>query len=76
VDHSATSPFRDRIFGVIWHNNRPAFVSFRNSNYWHAPIQVATRDDRDGHRQRHHDQCGRNGLLAVWPDTGSRGISA
>lgn len=73
VDHSATSPFRDRIY-VIWHNNRPAFTTFRNASGWHAPLQVS-RTETIGTAIGSDITTNEEGtVFAAWPDTGSKGL--
>jgi BNR/Asp-box repeat len=73
VDHSPTSPFRDRIY-VIWHNNRPAFVSFRNASGWHAPLQVSHTETTGTAIGSDITTNAAGTVFAVWPDTGSRGL--
>jgi hypothetical protein len=73
VDRSATSPFKDRIY-VIWHNGRPAFVSFRNNQGWHAPIRVSGAETTGTAIGSDITTNAAGHVFAVWPDTGSRGL--
>jgi len=73
VDRSATSPFKDRIY-VIWHNGRPAFVSFRNNQGWHAPIRVSGAETTGTAIGSDITTNAGGHVFAVWPDTGSRGL--
>jgi hypothetical protein len=73
VDHSPTSPFRDRIY-VIWHNGRPAFVSFRNAQGWHAPIQVSHAETTGTAIGSDIATNAAGTVFAVWPDTGTRSL--
>jgi hypothetical protein len=71
VDRSASSAFRDRIY-VIWHNNRPAFVSFRNASGWHAPVQISHEETLGTAIGSDITTNADGTVFAVWPDTGSR----
>jgi len=73
VDHSPTSPFRDRIY-VIWHNNRPAFLTFRNASGWHAPIQISHTETTGTAIGSDITTNAAGMVFAVWPDTGSRSL--
>jgi hypothetical protein len=73
VDQSATSPFRDRIY-VIWHNNEPAFVSFRNASGWHAPIQISHAETTGTAIGSDITTNADGTVFAVWPDTGSQSL--
>jgi hypothetical protein len=73
VDHSPTSPFRDRIY-IIWHNNRPAFTTFRNAAGWHAPLQVSHTETIGTAIGSDITTNAEGTVFAVWPDTGSRGV--
>jgi hypothetical protein len=73
VDRSPTSPFHDRIY-VIWHNNRPAFVSFRNTSGWHAPTQISHAETTGTAIGSDITTNAAGTVFAVWPDTGSRSI--
>jgi hypothetical protein len=73
VDRSPTSPFKDRIY-VIWHNNRPAFTSFRDDQGWHAPIQVSGGETTGTAIGSDITTNAAGHVFAVWPDTGSRGL--
>jgi len=73
VDYSPTSPFRDRIY-VIWHNNRPAFVTFRDALGWRAPTRVS-RTETTGTAIGSDIATNEAGhVFAVWPDTGSKNL--
>lgn len=73
VDRSPTSPFRDRIY-VIWHNNDPAFVSFRSASGWHAPIRVSHAETTGTAIGGDITTNAAGTVFAAWPDTGSRGL--
>jgi len=73
VDWSRTSPFRDRIY-VIWHNNRPAFVSFRNTSGWHAPTQISGAETTGTAIGSDITTNAVGHVFAVWPDTGSKSL--
>jgi hypothetical protein len=75
VDWSQTSPFRDRIY-VIWHNNRPAFISFRNSSGWHAPVQISGAETTGTAIGSDITINASGHVFAVWPDTGSKSLFA
>jgi hypothetical protein len=75
VDHSATSPFRDRIY-VIWHNGRPAFVNHRDGpgGAWQAPIQVSGPETLGTGIGSDIKTNSAGDVFAFWPDTVSRRI--
>jgi hypothetical protein len=73
VDRSPTSPFHDRIY-VIWHNNRPAFVSFRNTSGWHVPVQISHAETTGTAIGSDITTNAAGTVFAVWPDTGTKSI--
>jgi hypothetical protein len=73
VDHSQTSPFRDRIY-VIWHNGRPAFVTFRNASGWHTPTQISHAETTGTAIGSDITTNASGTVFAVWPDTGSKSL--
>jgi hypothetical protein len=73
VDRSQTSPFRDRIY-VIWHNGRPAQVSYRNNVGWHAPIRVSGAETTGTAIGSDITTNAAGDVFAVWPDTGSKSL--
>ncbi len=40
IDHSASSPYRDRVY-AIWHNSNPAYMNVRTASGWGSPIKVS-----------------------------------
>ncbi|MGY4348697.1 hypothetical protein ACVWXM_005164 [Bradyrhizobium sp. GM7.3] len=73
TDWSQTSPFRDRIY-VVWHNNRPAFVSFRSASGWHTPVRISGAETTGTAIGSDITTNTSGHVFAVWPDTGSRGL--
>jgi hypothetical protein len=73
VDLAPTSPFRDRIY-VIWYNGAPAFTSYRSSAGWHPPIRLSGVETTGAGIGSDITTNAAGHVLAVWPDTGSRGL--
>jgi hypothetical protein len=73
VDLGATSPFRDRIY-VIWHNGPPAFISYRSSAGWHAPIRLSGAETTGTAIGGDITGNATGNIFAVWPDTGSKSL--
>lgn len=73
VDHSPTSPFKDRIY-VIWHNGLPAFVNRRTgpAGAWQVPIQVSGAETTGTAIGGDIKTNSFGDVFAFWPDTGSR----
>jgi hypothetical protein len=73
VDLAQTSPFRDRIY-VIWHNGAPAFVSYRSSAGWHAPVRLSGAETTGTAIGSDITTNAAGHVFAAWPDTGSKGL--
>jgi hypothetical protein len=73
VDLAATSAFRDRIY-VIWHNGQPAYVSYRSSAGWHAPIRISGAETTGTAIGSDITGNAAGNVFAVWPDTGSKSL--
>jgi hypothetical protein len=73
TDWSQTSPFRDRIY-VIWHNNRPAYVSSRSGSGWHKPVLISGAETTGTAIGSDITTNESGHVFAVWPDTGSKGL--
>jgi hypothetical protein len=59
---------------VIWHNNRPAFVSYRSASGWHAPVRVSGAETTGTAIGSDITSNAAGHVFAVWPDTGSKGL--
>lgn len=73
IDWSSTSPFRDRIY-VIWHNNRPAYVSFRTGAGWHKPVLISGAETTGTAIGSDITTNEAGHVFVVWPDTGSKSL--
>ena len=75
VDHSSTSPYKDRIY-AIWHANAPTYISRRVSGVWSTPLQVSGTETTGGTSTGSDIKTNANGdVFAFWPSSGTtRGI--
>ncbi|MBL8112292.1 MAG: pre-peptidase C-terminal domain-containing protein, partial [Acidobacteria bacterium] len=73
VDHSATSPYKDRIY-LIWHNGLPAFMNVFNGTSWGTPIQVSGSETTGTGIGADVKTNSFGDVFGAWPDTTSRGI--
>jgi hypothetical protein len=73
VDLAPTSPFRDRIY-VIWHNSLPAFMSYRSSAGWQAPVRLSGAETTGTAIGSDITTNAAGHVFAAWPDTGSKGL--
>jgi hypothetical protein len=73
VDHSATSPYKDRIY-VCWHNGNPQYVNTRTAAGWGTPIQISGAET-SGTAIGCDVKTNANGDAYVfWPTTGNSRI--
>ncbi len=73
IDHSATSPFKDRIY-ACWHNGLPAYANVRTSTGWGTPIQVS-KTESTGTAIGCSLASNANGdAFVFWPTTGNSRI--
>jgi Neuraminidase (sialidase) len=73
VDHSATSPYKDRIY-VCWHNGNPQYVNTRTSTGWGTPKQISGAEST-GTAIGCDVKTNANGdAFVFWPTTGNSKI--
>ena len=74
IDHSPTSPFKDRIY-ACWHNGNPAYVNVRTSTGWGAtPIQVSKTESTGTAIGCSLSSNANGDAFVFWPTTGNSRI--
>jgi hypothetical protein len=73
ADHSASSPFKDRIY-ACWHNGTPQYVNRRTATGWGTPLQISGAESTGTAIGCDIKTNGTGDVFAFWPTTGNRRV--
>lgn len=74
IDHSACSPYKDRLY-VIWHAGNPAYINSKSlSGTWGAPIQVSGGESSGTCIGSDIKTNAYGDVFGFWPTTGNSKI--